>query len=190
MSLEPLRVILPKGVVVHTRPIQPEDKELLQSALERLSEMSNFFRFHRIVRHLSDAELAYLTELDQHDHAAWGCLVEDGDRLEPAGIARYVRLEGETRAEAAVTVVDEYQGLGIGSFLLSVLSRTAAANGVDEFIGVVLAENRKMIEVFGSMGATTTVEDTMATASLPVPLPNEWAGEVADRVVAHFDESG
>ena len=190
MTPDPLRVVLPRGVVVHTRPIPPEDKEILQEGLARLSEVSNYFRFHRIVRELSDAELTYLTELDQHDHAAWGCLVEDDGELQPAGIARYVRLKGETQAEAAVTVLDEYQGLGIGSFLLSVLSRTAMANGVDQFVGMVLAENRKMIEVFGQMGATTRVDDSMAIAELPLPLAHEWAAEVADRVVEHFDELG
>ncbi len=186
MSPDPLRVVLPRGVVVHVRQIAPEDKEMLQTALSQLSELSNYFRFHRIVRELTEDELVYLTELDQHDHAAWGCLIDDDGELRPAGIARYVRLEGEPRAEAAVTVVDDYQGLGIGSFLLSVLARTAMQNGVEEFVGIVLAENRKMIEVFGQLGATTRVEDSLAVAEMPLPLAHEWAAEAADRVVAHF----
>lgn len=190
MTPEPLRVVLPRGVVVHIRPIAPEDKEILQQGLKRLSEVSNYFRFHRIVRELSDAELAYLTELDQHDHAAWGCLIEADGELQPAGVARYVRPQDESEAEAAVTVLDEYQGLGIGSFLLSVLSRTAMDNGVDRFVGIVLAENKKMIDVFGQLGATTRVEDSMALAELPLPMAHEWAAEAADRVVEHFDEIG
>lgn len=183
---DPLRVVLPHGAAIHVRPIEPGDKELLVEALHRLSEVSSYFRFHRIVRDLSADELAYLTELDHVNHTAWGALLEVDGSLQPAGIARYVRLEDPTTAESAVTVLDDYQGLGIGSFLLEVLARDARRNGIRRFVGNVLSENRAMIEVFGAMGAEVVVDGEEATAILDLPLAHEWAPETAERVVAHF----
>ncbi|MEX1280453.1 MAG: GNAT family N-acetyltransferase [Acidimicrobiia bacterium] len=186
MAPDPVRVVLPRGAAIWVRPIAPEDKQVLVDALHQLSEVSNYFRFHRIVRELTDDELAYLTELDHVDHEAWGALLEvDGERR-PAGIARYVRLADPDEAEAAVTVLDDYQGLGIGSFLLEVLARSAMRNGIRRFVGNVLAENRAMIEVFGRMGATVTVDDYEATAKMDLPFDHQWAPETAERVVSHF----
>jgi GNAT superfamily N-acetyltransferase len=186
MAPDPVRVVLPRGAAIGVRPIHPEDKQLLVEALRRLSEVSSYFRFHRIVRDLSDDELAYLTELDQVDHAAWGAVLQVDGEERPAGIARYVRLADPEEAEAAVTVLDEYQGLGIGSFLLEVLARTAMRNGIRRFVGNVLSENQAMIEVFGRMGATVTVDDYEATATMALPFEHEWAPETAERVVTHF----
>ena len=189
MTPEPVRVVLPKGAAIWVRPIAPEDKDQIRIGLERLGTESNYRRFHRVVRVLTADELAYLTEIDHRDHDAWGAQIEVDGTRQPAGVARYVRLGESTDAEAAVTVLDEYQGLGIGSFLLEVLARAAGRNGIERFVGNVLAENRAMLEVFTHLEATFEQDGPYVTAYVSLPLVHEWAAESAARVVGSFGAS-
>jgi GNAT superfamily N-acetyltransferase len=187
VPLEPVRVVLPKGAAIWVRPIAPEDKDQIRIGLDRLGTESNYLRFHRVVRVLTEEELAYLTEVDHRDHDAWGAQIEQDGGREPAGIARYVRLGDSTDAEAAVTVLDEFQGLGIGSFLLEVLARAAMRNGIERFVANVLAENRAMLEVFAHLEARIDQDGPYVTAYLDLPLVHEWAPLPAERVVGSFD---
>lgn len=187
MPPEVMTVRLPRGLEIRVRPIDPSDKELLRLGLERLGDEGSFFRFHRIVRDLTAAELVYLTELDQADHAAWGAAIAGpDDELIPAGVGRYVRLPDGSTAEAAVTVLDEFRQQGVGSFLLQLLARTAMANGITRIVGSVMAENRGMISVFTQLGATVTTDGQDVTVVLDLPFPHEWAPELADGVFEHF----
>lgn len=167
---EPLELDLDSGVRIRVRPIERGDKDLLQRGLSKLGERSRFFRFHAIVSDLSTEQLRYLTEIDYRDHFAWGAAVMIDGVEHPGGVARYVRDPVRPEAaEAAVTVVDDWQGLGIGSFLLEALADTAISNGIEVFTGFVLSENSHMLELFGRLGASFTWmgEETR----LEVPLP-------------------
>jgi GNAT superfamily N-acetyltransferase len=60
----------------------------------------------------------------------------------PAGVVRWVRSRNEpTVADMAVTVIDDYQGRGLGGLLQDVAVLDAFACGVQRFEGVVLGEN-------------------------------------------------
>ena len=80
---------------------------------------------------LSEAMVRYLTDVDHHDHEAVVAL--DAATDEGVGVARYVRdPERPTRAEAAVTVTDDWQGRGLGTLLLELLAVRAREEGVNE----------------------------------------------------------
>src|SRR6202008_3621924 len=58
------------------------------------------------------------------------------------GIARYIRdADDPQAAEIAVTIVDEWQGRGLGTELLSRLSDLARQAGIRRFTALVSAEN-------------------------------------------------
>ena len=54
----------------------------------------------------------------------------------------------ENRAEVACLVREDFQGLGMASFLLGELEKIAIDNGYIGFSAYVLAENRAMLHVF------------------------------------------
>ena len=90
---------------------------------------------------LSAAELRYFTDIDHHDHEALGALDHAGGR--GVGVARYVRDTGDPHAaEIAVTVVDDWQGRGLGTELLARLSGRARAAGIHRFTALVSADNQ------------------------------------------------
>jgi GNAT superfamily N-acetyltransferase len=128
------------------RPISPADKAALESAFERLSPESRYRRFLSQTPRLSARELAYLTEVDHRRHEA--VIAFDVATGQAVGTARYVRDSYDQRiAEPAVTVVDEWQGRGLGRALLERLVSHARAQGVQEFRATVLADNEPMLQL-------------------------------------------
>ena len=88
----------------------------------------------------------YLTEIDHHDHEAIAAL--DARTGEGIGVARYVRdPQRRDAAEVAVTVIDDWQGKGVGTLLLEVLGARARQEGISSFTALMLATNQEMMEV-------------------------------------------
>jgi RimJ/RimL family protein N-acetyltransferase len=157
------------GTPVLVRPIRPSDKPLLLEGFRRLSEESRFRRFMAPITQLSDEQLRYLTELDGIDHFAWIALRADRPG-EGMGVARYVRLKEEPEvAEAAITVVDQYQGRGLGTLLVGLLATRAWESGVSAFRAYVLEDNEPMRDLLSQMGATARF-DSPGVLRVDVPL--------------------
>jgi GNAT superfamily N-acetyltransferase len=126
------RVVLRDGSKVVIRPVRGEDAPLLADGFTRLGPESRRLRFLRRKDELSAAELRYFTDVDHHDHEALGALEHTGGR--GVGIARYIRdADDPHAAEIAVTVVDDWQGRGLGTELLAQLSGRARAEGIRRF---------------------------------------------------------
>ncbi|MBT8386020.1 MAG: GNAT family N-acetyltransferase, partial [Ignavibacteria bacterium] len=69
------------------------------------------------------------------------------------GLARYIReKEDPTRAEVAITVIDEYQNSGLGTYLFQELLIYAKKNGIRTLASYVLKENVKMTRILDKFG--------------------------------------
>jgi RimJ/RimL family protein N-acetyltransferase len=150
-----LVVPLRDGAMILLRPVKPDDKDAFRDGFARLSPASRYQRFLSPIDELDDEMLAYLTEVDYVDHFAWVALLDEpGDVDVGVGVARYVRLRDEPDvAEAAVTVVDEWQGRGLGTLLVDALGAVALENGIRTIRGYVLEDNKRMREVLDAAGA-------------------------------------
>lgn len=165
-------VELSDGTPVRVRPIVAADKLRIAEGLSRLSAESRYLRFLRPVEHLSAEELAYLTEIDYHTHFAWGAELARGRDQRGVGLARYVcQTDDPATAEAAVAVLDEHQGKGLGGILLSLLAESAQENGVKRFRSYVLAANRKVLAALERPGIEWQEEDELVRCDIPLPLP-------------------
>jgi GNAT superfamily N-acetyltransferase len=123
------------------------------AGFDRLSPDSRYHRFLAPVPRLSPSLLAFLTDVDGVDHCAWVALAEEDGQMIGVGIARFVRLADPEAADAAITVIDAYQGRGIGARLLDVLVLEALQHGITRFEGLLLAENtvsRRMLDRAGA----------------------------------------
>jgi GNAT superfamily N-acetyltransferase len=88
------------------------------------------------------------------DHEAIVALDVDRPQHPGVGVARYIREPYEPEiAEAAITVADEYHGLGAGTLLLGALAARARDNGIVVFRNYVLEGNDAMLQVFDDLGA-------------------------------------
>jgi len=74
------------------------------------------------------------------------------DREQIIAVARYERDPATNLAEAAFAVRDQWQGRGLGTFLVQYLIRIAIINGLEGFTALVLSDNRRMLRLFQSTG--------------------------------------
>ena len=85
--------------------------------------------------------------VDYHKNMSIIGLVQKGGHKEISAIGTYA-YDKENRAEVAFVVREEFQGMGIASYLLKVLEQIALENNYTQFSATVLRENTAMIQVF------------------------------------------
>lgn len=129
------------GLVV--RPVVASDRRLIEVGYQQLSERSRYLRFFTGADKLSPTKLSYLSNVDFVDHVALGVL--DGKR--PVAVGRWVRMADPVDADVALTVLDDHQGQGIGSALMTIMADAAGQRGVRRLHFDVLAENRAMLRL-------------------------------------------
>ncbi len=166
----PIDTTLSDDTPVRIRHVRPEDKDLIRKGLQEFSSQSIYHRFFTPVIEFSEEHLRYLTEVDHHNHCAIGMLDLSGDEPHGIGLARYIRLRDEPDvAEAAVSVIDAYQGRGAGSLLLAALSHLGAANGLRAFRGYLIEDNRQFIRYLVALGALSQqASGSVVELDLPV----------------------
>jgi RimJ/RimL family protein N-acetyltransferase len=169
-----MKLRLRDGSEVTVRPIRPEDRDAIAKAFQRLSEQSRYQRFMTAVDELSPSQLDYLADVDHRDHEALVAFDESGDGV---GVARFVRLEDRTSAEAAVTVIDEWQGRGLGSALCNLLAERARDEGINRFNALLLANNDQMHDVLASLGPAKVLSREAGTVEVEVDIPPAGIGD-------------
>ena len=136
-----------------------------------LSPESRYRRFLAATPDLTEEMVRYLTDIDHHDHEAIVAL--DHKTGEGIGVARYVRSkERFDVAEVAVTVIDDWQGRGLGTLLLEAISARARAEGIDTFSALILATNDEMIDLFERLDPVRIIDRAPGTVEIEVAIPD------------------
>ena len=141
------------GEIFRIRPLLPCDRHRLREGFERASRQTRLQRFFRHRSRLSEQELTALTAIDQVSHVALCAGRVDDRHATGAAVARFIRDEGDpTRAEFAITVLDEFQGQGLGTAIMHRLVEEARERGVTRLWGHVLNENHGALRWMESLG--------------------------------------
>ncbi|MBN2105396.1 GNAT family N-acetyltransferase [bacterium] len=139
---------LKNGLPVFIRPFRPSDINQILIGFSKMSERSRYRRFFHPVRELPESHLKELLDVDGYNNLAICAGVIHPDGWEGAGIARFKRIEPNSKtADIALTIIDKYQGYGLGGLLVEVLTRKALEAGVSSFEGHVLPDNVTMIKI-------------------------------------------
>lgn len=169
-------IALRDGSRVVVRQIRDADREAINEGFERLSPESRYRRFLAPMDHLTEAQLAYLTQVDHHDHEA--LVAYDPRSREGVGVARFVRDPSDpATAEAAVAVGDAWQGRGLGTELCQLLAERAREEGVKRFVATLLATNEPMLRLLDSLGPAKVLAREGATVTVEVAVPSEGIGD-------------
>jgi RimJ/RimL family protein N-acetyltransferase len=136
------------------------------AAVDGTSVRSLYRRFFSIKRHFSEKEINFFLNIDFANHVALVAVVREGGRRAIIGGGRYIVVRPGA-AEVAFTVVDKYQGQGIGGSLMRHLTTLAREVGLKELIAEVLPENIPMLKVFENSGLklSTKLEDEVVHVS-------------------------
>lgn len=172
------RLRLRDGTRVRLFTLRAAHARRLQRGFERLSSRSRYLRFMTFKSVLSAEQLRYLTDTDGVRHFALGAAVElgQGEYVE-AAVGRIVaRDDAPGWTEPAVTVLDAYQGLGLGSVLATRLVRAARERGYRGLRAEVLRENAAVLRLVRGAGLRTTLRSEGPVLEVSASLePSEGA---------------
>ena len=139
---------LPDGRRIFLRTLREADLEQAQEYFARLSDESRYLRFFLPMPSLTAETLAQLVEAMHQVRAAISvAFVDHGHREELIGGARVVPNRRHGTSEFAISIVDEWQGRGVGTLLLREVVRLAHALHYYRVQGTVLTINTKMLTV-------------------------------------------
>lgn len=163
-------IVLKDGTVIPVRPIRLEDKEALKRLHSRMSDTSIHLRFHGSMRELSDQKARYFSQVDEQRHLALVDL-DPFDSNEIIAVARFDREDEKTKqAEYSAMVEDYWQGRGIGLALTNMLIDEARKKGIRHFYGLVLPENRRMLNLLKDLNLPEQERDEGGVRYVDVAL--------------------
>jgi len=137
------------------RPIRPADAALYPRFLERVTAEDMRLRF-LVPTVLSQQAMVRLSQLDYDRDIALVALEAGTGEL--AGICRYASDPDRERAEFGLLIRSDLQGRGLGTVLMDRLLDYARANGIGRLEGLILRENRVMLELATQMGFSPVAE--------------------------------
>jgi RimJ/RimL family protein N-acetyltransferase len=174
--MEPISAELRDGTVVAIRQVQPDDKERLRAAFDRLSDESRRRRFMGPAEELAPEDLVYLTEVDHRRHEALAATDPESGAI--LGVARWVRQPGRREvAELAVAVVDDWQGRGMGTELVSAANQRARDEGIERYHAIVSTDNVQVIEALERNGAVRRgAQEDPGAIDFEIDVPGEGVG--------------
>ncbi|MCV7227783.1 GNAT family N-acetyltransferase [Mycolicibacterium komossense] len=168
--ITPVPVRLRDGTALLLRPVLPGDSARATKGPVEFSSETLYRRF-MTTREPTQALMDYLFEVDYVDHFVW-VMIDPAEELDNiVADARFVRDEADpTVAEIAFIVGDDYQGKGVGSFLMKALAVAARIDGVEKFSARVLSDNLAMRSILDEFGAFWVREDVgVVTTVIDVP---------------------
>ena len=139
---------LKNGKTAEFRPLLPSDEIAYRNFFYSLQEKTVYMRFFYRMRTFShEIVQKHWASVDYHKNMSVIGLVQKGGHKEIVAIGSYA-YDREQVAEIAFVVREDYQGMGIASYLLAVLEQIAKQNNYTRFQASVLRENSAMIRVF------------------------------------------
>lgn len=138
---------LTDGPVVRFRHVQPDDEPFIAESIRTASRETLLHRFFSPIRRVSPDMLRQMLAIDRaKETCIVGVVAENGTVRIICG-ARHVKLRPDA-AEIALTVHDDFQHRGLGTFMVKLLARLARAEGIRCFEAEVMGSNHKMLNLF------------------------------------------
>ena len=139
---------LKDGKTAEFRPLLPSDEIAYRNFFYSLQEKTIYMRFFYRMRSFShEVVQKQWASVDYRKNMSIIGLVQKRGHKEIIAIGTYA-YDREQVAEIAFVVREDYQSMGIASYLLAVLEQIAKENNYMRFQASVLRENRAMIQVF------------------------------------------
>jgi acetyltransferase len=144
------------GREVLLRPIRPEDEPAHYEFLSKVTPEDIRLRFFHLIRTMPHAEMARLTQIDYDREMAFIATAANGDgRPETLGVVRTVTDPNNEKAEYAILVRSDLKGQGLGLKLMEKMVRYCRSRGTRRMMGLVLPDNRKMLNMVHGLGFTS-----------------------------------
>lgn len=165
------------NTLITVRPLQSDDTPLLVEIFGHLGDESRYRRFNELIGNVDDRRIWAEAEHIAHGVArnSSGMLAfADLPEIEntPIGGVRYV-LSAPEEAELAVSVIDEFQGLGIGTHLVELLVENARTAGIKRLTGIVQNDNAGIWGIMRKLPYEVSREQDGSSTTLTIHLDRQ-----------------
>jgi len=170
--------IFNNGLKVRFRAIKPSDEEAMRRLFYRFSNQTVLRRFFFPISTMPHNKMQEYVNVDFSHMMSVVALVGESDQEKIIAEARYVKDKHSAIGELAFVVDEEYQGIGIGSYLYDMLIRLAKDRGLKGFTAELLEANQNMMKVFenGQLPVNTRVENGLLRLTIAFDEPLDPAG--------------
>jgi len=120
--------------------VRPDDASAEREFLERLSPDARRRRFIKYADVPDEDLIRFFTRIDYDRHMAF------------VGDARYTGNPDGRSCELGIVVADDWHHTGLAQLLMQELTRAAQARGFQVMRGVVLRDNRDMLDFVSALG--------------------------------------
>jgi GNAT superfamily N-acetyltransferase len=139
---------LKNGKTLHFRPLLPSDEFAYRNFFYSLQEETIYYRFFYQMKLFSHEVIQkQWASVDYRKNMSMIGLVQKAGHQEIVAIGTYAQ-EDDVNAEVAFVVREDFQGMGIASYLLEILEGIAKENEYERFTATVLQDNQSMLSVF------------------------------------------
>ncbi|WP_338759524.1 bifunctional acetate--CoA ligase family protein/GNAT family N-acetyltransferase [Bernardetia sp. ABR2-2B] len=173
--------VLPKSnQEVLIRPIRPEDEPSMAEFHKKLSPQSVYFRFFHAVsldQRTSHERLSRICFADYDRQIT--LIIEKGKdtKNEIIGAIRIIKVHGTKQAEFGMTIVDGYQGEGLGFELLSRAVEVCRSEGIELLTADILSENKAMKRICEKLGFIIEYNSDEGTLKASLYIQNIFDSE-------------
>jgi len=174
------RSVTRAGLSISIRPIKPEDAPLLKELWASLSPQTLYLRFSSPAKALTPELLVRFTQIDYDRELALIAQQSGASGERMLGVARLIGQPGADRAEFAIVVGDPWQGLGVGAKLLGCLVAVARRRRMKRLWGLVLGQNRAMLELGRKLGWTLVADEDPSQVLLELDVSAVEDPEILD----------
>jgi acyl-CoA hydrolase/RimJ/RimL family protein N-acetyltransferase len=161
------------GVKVRFRAIKPSDEEEMRRLFYRFSDQSVYYRYFAPIKTMPHSKMQGYVNIDFSRTMSIVGVVGDPGQSHIIAEARFIKDQKRPLADVAFVVDEQYQGVGIATYLYKMLIRLAKDRGIQGLTADVLASNKGMMKVFEKGQTTVTAKLDYGVYHLTIPLDTE-----------------
>jgi len=162
-----------QGLKVRFRAIRPSDEEEMRRLFYRFSDQSVYYRYFAPIKVMPHAKMQEYVNVNFSQVLSIVGLVGDSGHGHIIAEARFIKDQHRPCADVAFVVDEQYQGLGIASYLYKMLIRCAKDRGIQGFTADILASNKAMMNVFEKGGEMIKAKLEYGVYHLEIPFARD-----------------
>ena len=160
---------------IRYRAIRPSDEEGMRTLFYRFSDEAVYSRYFHSVSSMPHAKMQEYVNVDWNQVVSIVGLVGEEGKGRIIAEARFIRIPASPLAEVVFVVDEQYQRLGIASFMYKMLIRLARERGIRGLTAEVLFSNLGIMKVFrkGDLPVKAHLESGVYHLEIPLDRQNK-----------------
>lgn len=158
-------------LTVRFRAIKPSDEEEMRRLFYRFSDQAVYYRYFSPIKTMPHKRMQEYVNVDYRCTMSIVAIIDEAGVEKIIGEARYVKSQDDPFADTAFIVDENYQGMGISTYLFNLLIRAAREEGIAGLRADILENNRAMLKVYEK--AIYPVQTVLSGGVYKVTVPFE-----------------